>query len=143
MKWQLALLGAGIAGVVAILVVAIAGNRNPVVGDLRDCLREGRAQVIRTQDALGIARADIGAGTLEVTRRFEAGDDTGVVLRPRGTDRYALVILRNPENPPFADDIARQLFDDPSLFSVVGIEVTPVRGVVAGCVDALERRHGA
>lgn len=142
MRWALLALVGGLLAVVAILVVAIASSRDPVPNDLRDCIRAGEARVIRTQDALGIARADIGAGTLRVTRRFEAGEDDGVLLQPRGTDRYSVVVLRDPENPAFERDVARQLFDDPSLFAVVGIETAPVRGVLSGCAALLVRKHG-
>ncbi len=134
MRWALAAVLLAVASVVVVLVVAIGSTRDAVPGQLRDCVLDGEAGLVRGEVDLGAQpRSDIGAGTLRAGRPVRLGEDTAVVLEGTG---YRLLVLAGRKSPPLDGDLGRRVYDRASEFALVAKEVDPVDGVLRGCVRA-------
>jgi hypothetical protein len=130
MKAAVALFVLLAAGAGTALVVALNRSRDTLPERLEACVRDAGGHQIRGREGLAVARPDLIARRLRVTRTYAFGRDRGLLMRGRG---YAVLVVRAPKNPPLEPDPARALYADPSLFAYVGVERTPVRGVLDGC----------
>lgn len=120
---------ASLATVLAV-VFAIRSSRDDLPGDLRACLQRGDATIVKGPVNLGAARREIDAGTLKRDRVVRNGDDTVVVFSGQ---RFRLLVLGNASSPPLGGDLPRRIYERADEYAVVGIEVDPVKGILAGC----------
>jgi hypothetical protein len=126
-----------VAGAGTALALALRRAHDPVPERVAACVEDAGGRQIRGREGLAVARPDILARRLHVVRTYALDRDHGALLRGRG---YAVLVLRAPSNPPLGADPARTLYDDPSRFAYVGVERTPVRGVLDGCALRFGRR---
>lgn len=132
MKWALAAVLLSVAGVVVALALAVGGTRDAVPEQMRDCVQDGQAGIVRSEADLGAQpRSDIGAGTVREEGRTRVGDDVAVLLR--GTN-YRLLVLGGRKSPPLDGDLALRVYERAPEFALVAKEVDPVRGVLRDCV---------
>lgn len=132
MKWALAAALAVLAAVVLAFVLAIGSTRDTVPDDLRDCVSDGQAGVMRSEGDLGAqARSDIGAGELRERSRTRLGDDTAVLFDGTG---YRLLVLAGRGSPPLGDQLPLRVYERTAQWALVAKEVDPIRGVLRGCV---------
>jgi hypothetical protein len=129
-KAALALLVVVVAGTGTALAVALHRSRDPLPERVAACVRDGGGRQIRGREGLAVARPDLIARRLRAARTYALGRDRGLLMRGDG---YAVLVVRAPSNPRLGADAARTLYDDPSRFAYVGVERTPVRGVLDGC----------
>lgn len=138
MKWAIAAVVVAVVSVVVALVVAVGSTRDAVPGELRGCVLDGQAGIVRSEGDFGaLARSDIGAGALREVRRTRLGEDTAVLLQ--GT-RYRLLVLAGRKSPPLDGDLPRRLFERTNEYALVARELDPSRGVLADCVALVAAR---
>lgn len=138
MRWALAAVVVAVAAVVVALVLAVGSTRDTVPDDLRACVRDGQAGVVRGEDDLGAqARSDIGARAVREVGRTPLGDDTAVLLEGTG---YRLLVLAGRKSPSLGGDLPLRVFERAPEYALVAKETDPVRGVLRECVDLLKRR---
>jgi hypothetical protein len=123
---------AAVAGAIVALVVAINGTQDNVPQELKDCLRNGGARVVRGPEGLAVAHADIASGRLRNGARTKVGDDVAVLLHRTG---YSVLVLRSPQNPPLSRDVGADALLRTPAYAVVAVESAPVHDVLAGCVE--------
>lgn len=136
MKLAIALVVA--TGLVALGAAAyvVLWNRDPAPNDVAACVRRAGLPIVRSNTALGVARADAAVGALRAVRRWDFGRTEGVLLAP--ADRaYAVLVLSNPDAPSLRGDASRRVYSGPGSFPLVAVE-KPVRGRLLRCADAVE-----
>jgi hypothetical protein len=136
-KGLLALVVVGAVLAAAAAVLAIGSTRDPVPGAIKDCVREGGATVVRGQEGLQPVRDDLLARALRPEAPPVAvGQDRAVVLAGA---RARVLVVATPRGASLdVPDLPTTLYADPSRFSVVAVEVDPVRGLLARCVRAAQ-----
>ncbi|MCW3013244.1 MAG: hypothetical protein JWO02_336 [Solirubrobacterales bacterium] len=115
---------------VIVFIVAVSGSKDDLPGDIRDCVKRGGAGVVHGPANLGVARAEIDAGTLRRDRHLRKGDDTVIVLSGQ---RFRLLVLANASSPTLAGDLARRLYERADEYPLVALERDPVKGILYGC----------
>jgi hypothetical protein len=135
-KLALLVAATAVAAAIVALVVAINGTQDKVPEELKDCIRKAGGRVVRGPEGLEVARADIASGRLRDGTRTKVGDDVAVLLHRTG---YAVLVVRNPQNPPLSRDVGADALLRTPDYAVVAVESAPVHGVLARCV---ERVHG-
>lgn len=94
----LALLAVLAAGAIALVVVVIAKERDPVPGALRHCLDDAGAQRVVGSDGLGPMRVDLLAGTLRAAPPVQLRDGyRATALHPRDGSYLAYVVARSEQ----------------------------------------------
>ena len=84
------------------------------------------------EEGLQVAREDIRAGTLRVTRRYRLHDDRAVLLRGTG---YGVLVISAPEDASLdGTDLPFRVYRQTSSFTTVLTERDPVRGALDACV---------
>lgn len=116
MRAALALAVLACAAAVAVFVVAVSGSQDRVPDDLRDCVRERDGRVVTSQDALGVLRRDLVAGTLPRPQPLTIGDRDALLVEGRS---YRVLVLQ-PEDAPRLD--VRAAYLDPSKAGLVAVE---------------------
>jgi hypothetical protein len=133
-RWSIALVvvAALIAAGAAIYVVL--DNRDPVPADVLACVRSAELPLNRSTASLNLAREDASTGRLVVTRRWDWGRTSGVLLQGPVRD-YALLALWNSDTPSLAaGDVGRRVYESPGRFPVVSAE-RPLRGRLVRCAE--------
>ena len=132
MRWALALGLVAVASVVVAFVLAVGSTRDPVPGQMRDCVLAGQAGVMLSEADLGAQlRSDIGAGAVRELSRTRVGDDIAVLLE--GTT-YRLLVLAGRKSPPLDSDLPRRVYERTPEFALVAKEADPIEGVLSECV---------
>lgn len=138
MRWALAAVLVAIASVVVAFVLAVGSTRDPVPDQLRDCVQDGQAGIMRSEADLGAQpRSDIGAGAVRELERTRVGADTAVLLEGTG---YRLLVLAGRKSPPLGGDLPLRVYERTPAFALVAKEVDPIRGVLRDCVALVAGR---
>lgn len=134
MKGLLALVAFGFVASVAALVLAVGSSRDPVPGSIKDCVREGGGTLVRGQEGLQPVRDDLLTRSLRADGPPRAvGQDRVVLLS--GARARVLVLATERGASLDVPDLPTVLYADPSRFPVVAVEIDPVRGLLARCVE--------
>ena len=134
MKWLI-----GLAAIVALASLGVAAyivlkDRDPVPADVRACVSKAGLDQARSSEALGAARIDANDGRLRVTRRWDWGRTSGVLLQGPRKD-YAVLALWNDDTPSLArGDVGRRVFETPASFPAVVLEL-PESGRLVACAE--------
>jgi hypothetical protein len=136
-KWALALALVAVVCVVVAFVLAVDSTRDPVPDRIRDCVVDGRAQIVLSEADLGTqARSDIGAGAVRELARTRVGEDTAVLLR--GTT-FRLLVLAGRKSPPLGGNLPLRVYERTPEFALVAKEVDPIEGVLRACAATASR----
>jgi len=134
MKWAFAVLIVCIAGSVATAAYIVLGNRDPVPNEIAACVKRAGLAQARSQDALSAVRADVEAGALKPSQRWDWGK-TRAVLFEGPARGYAMLALWNSDSPSLlGNDAASNVFDEPGQLPLVSVEV-PDAGALRRCAD--------
>ena len=118
----------------ATAIYIVLGNRDPVPNEISACVKRAGLAQARSQDALSAVRADIAAGPLKITRRWDWGKTRGVLFEGPGKS-YAMLALWNSDSASLAaSDAGQKVFNAPGTLPLVSVEV-PDNGVLLSCAQ--------
>lgn len=122
----------------ATAIYIVLGNRDPVPNEISACVKRAGLAQARSQDALSAVRADIAAGPLKITRRWDWGKTRGVLFEGPGKS-YAMLALWNSDSASLAaSDAGQKVFNAPGTLPLVSVEV-PDNGVLLSCAQRADR----
>ena len=134
MRWAFAVLVVCVVASFATAIYIVLGNRDPVPNEISACVKRAGLAQARSQDALSAVRADIAAGPLKITRRWDWGKTRGVLFEGPGKS-YAMLALWNSDSASLAaSDAGQKVFDAPGTLPLVSVEV-PDNGVLLSCAQ--------
>ncbi|WP_205696841.1 hypothetical protein [Conexibacter sp. SYSU D00693] len=134
MRWAAALLVVAVAATVAILVWAISGSRDTVPDDLRSCVLDGGATVVRSNDTLRDFARDLEAGRVESSAPVAVRDRRAVLL---DAPDLRILVLAAEGSAPLDSGVARRVAATPEVYSVVAVERGDLR-VVERCARRVD-----
>ena len=134
MKWALGFLVVAIIASFGTALYIVLGNRDPVPNEIAACVKKAGLAQARSQDALSVVRADIAAGPLKITERWDWGK-TRAVLFEGPAKSYAMLALWNSDSASLASsDAGQKVFDAPGALPLVSVEV-PDNGALLSCAQ--------
>lgn len=132
MRWALAAALLGLASMVVAFALAVGSTRDPVPEQMRDCVVDGGAGIMRGPADLGAQpRSDIGARAVRERSRTRVGEDLAVLLEG---SNYRLLVLAGRKSPSLDGDLPLRVYERTPEFALVAKETDPVRGVLRGCI---------
>ncbi|CAB4336429.1 unannotated protein [freshwater metagenome] len=138
MRWAFAVLVVCVVASFATAIYIVLGNRDPVPNEISACVKRAGLAQARSQDALSAVRADIAAGPLKITRRWDWGKTRGVLFEGPGKS-YAMLALWNSDSASLAaSDAGQKVFNAPGTLPLVSVEV-PDNGVLLSCAQRADR----
>ena len=138
MRWAFAVLVVCVVASFATAIYIVLGNRDPVPNEISACVKRAGLAQARSQDALSAVRANIAAGPLKITRRWDWGKTRGVLFEGPAKS-YAMLALWNSDSASLAaSDAGQKVFNAPGTLPLVSVEV-PDNGVLLSCAQRADR----